>query len=43
MKIRNINFRETRSERSATRSYKAFGKYLKERFLKGKGKNKDAL
>ena len=39
MRARNINFRQTKNERSATRSYKAFGKYLKERFLKGKKRN----
>lgn len=33
---RNINFRETRSERSATNSYRAFGKYIKEKFNKFK-------
>gem|GEM_PF-5389617 len=31
---RNINFRQTRSERSATNSYRTFGKYVKERFYK---------
>ncbi|MDP3988421.1 MAG: hypothetical protein Q8P80_04735 [Candidatus Levybacteria bacterium] len=39
---KNINFRETKSERSATNSYRGFGKYIKERFnkyiIKGKGK-----
>ncbi|MCL4353698.1 hypothetical protein M1615_04555 [Patescibacteria group bacterium] len=31
---KNINFRETSSERSATLSYRQFGKYLKQRFTK---------
>lgn len=31
---KNINFRQTRSERSATNSYKSFGKYIKEKFNK---------
>lgn len=31
---RNINFRQTHSERSATNSYRGFGKYLKEKFNK---------
>lgn len=30
----NINFRQTRSERSATQSYRNFGKYLKDRVTK---------
>lgn len=34
MPRKNINFRQTRSERSATRSYKDFGRYLKEKFFK---------
>ncbi|HKC14788.1 MAG TPA: hypothetical protein VKC89_02410 [Patescibacteria group bacterium] len=34
MKTRNINFRETKSERSATNSYKNFGKFFKEKFQK---------
>ena len=39
MKARNINFRQTKSERSATGSYKSFGKYLKEKYQKLRGKN----
>jgi len=48
MRTRNINFRETKSERSATRSYRDFGKYIretlktsfiKEKYQKLKGKN----
>jgi hypothetical protein len=31
---KNVNFRETNSERSATASYKSFGKYLKQNFRK---------
>ena len=34
MKIRNINFRQTSSERSATGSYRNFAKYLKEKFAR---------
>lgn len=41
---KNINFRETHSERSATNSYRNFGKFLKQKFykqsLKPKGYNK---
>lgn len=29
---KNINFRQTRSERSATNCYRAFGKYRKEKY-----------
>lgn len=29
---KNINFRQTHSERSATNSYRNFGKFLKEKF-----------
>lgn len=38
-KQQNINFRQTRSERSGTASYRAFGKYMKNKvkqFIKGK-------
>lgn len=35
MKRKNINFRQTHSERSATRSYKTFGKFLKQKIKKG--------
>lgn len=31
---KNINFRQTHSERSATQSYRGFGKYLKQKFNK---------
>jgi len=39
-KGRNINFRETHSERSATASYKNFHKRIKKIFLAVKSKTK---
>lgn len=39
MRARNINFRQTKSERSGTESYRNFGKYLTEKYKKLRGKN----